>query len=78
MANFYTESWTGIWVTQQDRPSYSLHFEILIDTVAQMLTKLLQFQLLTYFLTSWPTYLTFDLETLQTSVLIQDTSVSDK
>ena len=34
MANFYTESWTGIWVTQQDKPSYSLHFEILIDAVA--------------------------------------------
>ena len=78
MANFYTESWTGIWATQQDRPSYSLHFDILIDAVAQILTKLLQFQRLTYFLTSWPTYLTFDLETLQTTVLSQDTSVSDK
>ena len=43
MANFYTESWTGMWVTQQDRPSYSLHFELLIDTVAQILMKLLQF-----------------------------------
>ena len=77
-ANFYTGSCTGIWVIQQDRPCYSLHFELLIEAVAQIFTKLLQFQNLTYFLTLWPTYVTFDLETLQTSVLSQDTSVSDK
>ena len=50
-------------------------FWLLIDAVAQILAKLLQFQNLTYFLTSWLTYLTFDLETLQTSVLSQDTCV---
>ena len=77
-ASFYTRSCTGIWVIQQDRPCYSLHFELLIDTVAQILTKILQFQNLTYFLTSWRTYVTFDLETLQTSVLSQDTSVGEK
>ena len=66
---FYTGSCTGIWAIKQDRPCYSLHLELSIDAVAQILTKLLQFQNLTYFLTSWPTYLTFDLETLQTSVL---------
>ena len=77
-ASFYTGSCIGISIIQQDSPCYSLHFELLIDAVAQILTKLLQFQNLTYFLTSWPTYLTFDLETLQTSVLSQDTSVGDK
>ena len=63
---------------QQDRACYFLHFERLIDTVAQILTKLLQFQNLTYFLISWPTYLTFDIETQQTSALSQDTSVGEK
>ena len=63
---------------QQDRACYSLHFELLIDAVAQILTKLLQFQNLAYFLTSWPTYLTFDIETLQTSALSQDTYVGEK
>ena len=77
-ASFYTGSCTGIWIIQQDRPWYSLHFELLIDAVAQILTKLLQFQNLTYFLASWPTYLPFDLGTLQTSVLSQDTSVGEK
>ena len=77
-ASFYTESCIRICIIQQDRPCYSLHFELSIDAVAQILTKLFQFQNLTYFLTSWPTYLTFDLETLQTSVLSQDTSVGDK
>ena len=41
-------SCTGIWVIQQDMTCYSLHFELLIDAVA----KLLQFQNLTYCLTS--------------------------
>ena len=76
-ASFNTGSCNGICIIQ-DRPCYSLHFELVIDTVAQILTKLLQFQKLTYFLTPWHTYLTFDLETLQTSVLSQDTSVGDK
>ena len=65
-ASFYTGSCIGICIIQQDRPCYYLHLELLIDAVAQILTKLLQFQNLTYFLTSWPTYLTFDLETLHT------------
>ena len=68
-ASFYTGSCIGICIIQQDRPCYSLHFELLIDAVAQILMKLLQFQNLTYFLISWPTNLTFDLETLQTFVL---------
>ena len=62
--NFYTRSCTENWVIKQYRPCYSLHFDLLINAVAQVLTKLLQFQNLTYFLTSWPTYLTVDLETL--------------
>ena len=43
---------------QQDRPFYSLHFELLIDALALILTKLSQFQNLTYFLPrdllTWP------------------------
>ena len=40
--SFYTGSCTKIWVIQPSMPCYSLHFELLIDTVAQMLIKLLQ------------------------------------
>ena len=77
-ASFYTGNYIGICIKQQVRPCYSLHIELLIDAVAQILTKLLQFQNLTYFLTSWPTYLTFDLETLQNSVLSLDITVGNK
>ena len=77
-SDFYAGSCTGIWVIQQDRPCYSPDFEFLIDAVTQILTTLWQFQKLSYFSSSWQTYLTFDLETLQTSVLSHDTSVGDK
>ena len=40
-------------------------FEFLIDALAQILTELGQFQILAYFVTSWPNYLTFDLETVR-------------
>ena len=40
-----------------------LHFELLIEVLAQKLTDLWHFQNLTYFLTSWPGYWTFDLKT---------------
>ena len=48
----------------QDRTCHSLYFEILFDVLAEILTELWLFQILTYFLTSWPSYLTFDLEKL--------------
>ena len=45
----------------------------MVDTLAQILTELGQFQILTYFVTSRPNYLTFDLETVQVIVLGQTT-----
>ena len=41
---------------------YALHVELLFDVLAQILRELWLFQNLTYFLTSWPSYLTFDLK----------------
>ena len=61
LANFFVGSVTGNWVCYIDSQVHYLQFELLIDTVAQILTELWQFQNLTYFLTSWPNYLTFDL-----------------
>ena len=55
----------------KDRPCHCLHFELLIDTRAQILTELWQFRNLTNFLTSWPCYFTFDLDRLETSVPTQ-------
>ena len=45
---------TGSLVCYLDSQSNLLHFELLIDVLAQKLTELWQFQNLTYFLTSWP------------------------
>ena len=52
LANFFVGSVTGYWVSYIDSQVHYLHFELLIDTVAQILTELWQFQNLTYFLTS--------------------------
>ena len=41
-----------------------LHFDMLFDVLAQILTELWLFQNLTYFLISWPSYVTFDLQKL--------------
>ena len=57
----FVGSVTGSWVYHLDSHSTFLHFELLIDTIALKLTELWHFQNLTYFLTSWPRYLTFDL-----------------
>ena len=62
------EAWanfqTGIWVLHQDRTCHSLHFEILFDVLAQILTELWLFQNFTYFLISWPSYVTFTTKTI--------------
>ena len=50
-----------------------LHFELLIDALAQILTELWWFQNLTYFLTSWPNYLTLDQHNKWVSSDDQDT-----
>ena len=70
-ANFLTESCTGSWVLHQDRPCHSLHLEILFDVLAQILRELWLFQYFIYFLISWPSYLTFDLQNPQSFVLRQ-------
>ena len=49
-------------VLYQESQSNFLHFELLIDVLTKKLTELWYFQNLTYFLTSWPSYLTFDLK----------------
>ena len=52
-ANFFVESVTGSWTHHQKSQEHALHFELLIDVLAQILGKLWQFQNLTYFLTWW-------------------------
>ena len=42
----------------------SLHFEISFDVLAQILTDLWLFKNLTYFLISWLSHVTFDLQKL--------------
>ena len=61
LANFFVSGVIGIKVCYIDSHVHYLHFELLIDAVAQISTELLQFQNLTYFFTSWLNYLTFDL-----------------
>ena len=72
-AIFQTGSCTEFGVLHQDRPCLSLHFELLFDVLAQKLTELWRFQNLTYFLTSWPIYLTLDLHNKWVSSPYQDT-----
>ena len=74
-ANFETGNFTGSWVLHRDRPCYCLRFDILFDALAPILTELWLFQSLTYFLISWPSYVTFDLETLLGFVLRQTTYI---
>ena len=61
-ARFKTGSCNRSWVLHQDRPCYSLHFEILFHVLAPILRELWLFQNMTYFVISWPSYLTFDLK----------------
>ena len=58
-ANFFVISVTGNKLCYLDSQSNFLRFELLIDVVAQKLMELWHFQNLTYFLTSWPSYLTY-------------------
>ena len=58
-ANFLVISVTGRKVCYLDSQSKFLHFELLIDVVAQKLMELWHVQNLTYFVTSWPSYLTY-------------------
>ena len=51
--NFFTGSYTGSWIDQKDSHEHFRHFELLIDALAQILTKIYHFQYLTYFVTWW-------------------------
>ena len=63
-ANIFNKHVTGNWVCYVNSQEQFLNFELLIDVLAQKMTELWQFQNLIYLLTSWPSYLTFDLEKL--------------
>ena len=73
LAKFFVGKVTVNLVCYIDSQVHYLHFELLIDAVAQILTEWWQFQILTYFLTSWPNYLTFDLHNKWVSSDDQDT-----
>ena len=57
--NFFVISVTGSKVCYQEGQSNFLHFELLIDVLTEKLIELWYFQNLTYFVTSWPSYLTY-------------------
>ena len=50
--NFFTGSYTGSWIYQKDTHEHFRHFE-LIDALAQILTEIYKFQILTNFVTWW-------------------------
>ena len=50
---YFTGSDTGIWIYYNDSPEHLWHFKLLIDALAQILTEILQFKVLTYFGTLW-------------------------
>ena len=58
-ANFFVISVIGSYICYLDTQSNFQHFELLIDVLAEKLTELWRFKNLTYFLTSWPNYLTY-------------------
>ena len=68
-ANIFNKHVTGNWVCYVNSQEQFLNFELLIDVLAKKMTELWQFQNVIYLLTSWPSYLTFDLEKLQGSSL---------
>ena len=51
--NFFIRSDTGSWRYQQCSRWHFRYFELLIDALAQILTGIYQFQILTYFVTCW-------------------------
>ena len=49
--NLFTGCYTGSWIYQKDIHEYFRYFELLIGALAQILTKIYQFQNLTHFVT---------------------------
>ena len=50
---FFTRNDTGIWICYKNIHEHLWHFELLIDALAQILTEILHFKVLTYFRTLW-------------------------
>ena len=59
MANFFVKTVTGSMLYQPVSQWHSLHFELLIELVAQKLTELWRFKNLAYFFTWWPSSMTY-------------------
>ena len=59
VANFFVKSVTGSMLCQPISQWHSLHFELLIELVAQKLTELWRFKNLAYFFTWWPSSMTY-------------------
>ena len=59
MANFFVKTVTGSMLYQPVSQWHSLHFELLIELVAKKLTELWRFKNLAYFLTWWPSSMTY-------------------
>ena len=58
-ANFFVKRVTGRMLYLPDSQGHFLHFELLIEVLAKKLTELWQFQNLAYFLTWWPSFVTY-------------------
>ena len=58
-ATFLILSVTGSLLYWPDSQGHSLHFELLIEVLAKKLRELWQFQNLVYFLTWWPSFVTY-------------------
>ena len=58
-ASFFIISVTRSILYQPDSQGHSLHFELLIVVLAKKLRELWQFQNLAYFLTWWPSFVTY-------------------
>ena len=59
VANFFVKTVTGSMLYQPISQWHSLYFELLIELVAQKLTELWWFTNLAYFLTWWPSSMTY-------------------
>ena len=57
--NFFVKTVTGSMLYQPISQWHSLHFELLIELVAKKLTELWRFKNLAYFLTWWPSSMTY-------------------
>ena len=64
---------TENWVLHHDRPCHSLHFDILFDVLAHILTELWLFQNLTYLWTWWRHRWRHQHQKVYTDSQIQDT-----